>query len=118
MLDRRHEMFEAWTLAGADAFAGPGVRPAHFASLKEENEDGFYAAPLGELKKVNDGLLMVQKGEEDFVDYILSSLPKFPEEYVDIKRVNAGLLEAGEAKASELELGKNICALSQAYEDE
>ena len=35
-----------------------------------------------------------------------------------IKRVNAGLVEVGEAKASELELGKNICALSQAYEEE
>ena len=49
--------------------------------------------------------------------YILASLPKFPEEYVEIKRVNAGLVEASEAKASELELGKNICALAQAYED-
>ena len=28
-----------------------------------------------------------------------------------------GLLEVGESKASELELGKNICALSQAYDD-
>jgi hypothetical protein len=93
------------------------VLPAHFATLKEENADGLFAASLGELKKVNDGLLMVQKGEKEFVDYILSSLPKFPEEYVDIKRVNAGLLEAGEVKASELELGKNICALSQAYEE-
>ena len=85
--------------------------------MKEENEDGLYAATLGELKKTNDGLLMVQKGEEEFVGYILSSLPKFPEEYIDIKRVNAGLLEAGEVKASELELGKNICALSQAYDE-
>jgi len=93
------------------------VLPAHFSSLKEENDQGLFAAPLGELKQQNEGLLMVQKSEEEFVEYILSSLPEFPEEYIDIKRVNAGLLEAGEAKASELELGKNICALSQAYEE-
>jgi len=94
------------------------VLPAHFATLAEENGEGLFAAPLGDLKKVNDGLLMVQKGEEAFVSYILASLPKFPEEYIEIKRVNAGLVEVGEAKASELELGKNICALSEAYEEE
>jgi glyoxylase-like metal-dependent hydrolase (beta-lactamase superfamily II)/rhodanese-related sulfurtransferase len=96
---------------------GVVVLPAHFSSLKEQNEEGLYAASIGHLKRSNDGLLMVQKSEEEFVEYILASLPKFPDEYVDIKRVNAGLLEAGETKASELELGKNICALSQVYDE-
>jgi hypothetical protein len=36
---------------------------------------------------------------------------------VDIKRINAGLLAADEDEASALELGKNVCALSQAYKD-
>jgi glyoxylase-like metal-dependent hydrolase (beta-lactamase superfamily II) len=94
------------------------VLPAHFSNLAEANEAGLYAAPLGDLMQRNDGLLMAQKSEEEFVAYILGSLPKFPKEYVEIKRVNAGLLEVGEAKASELELGKNICALAQAYGDE
>jgi glyoxylase-like metal-dependent hydrolase (beta-lactamase superfamily II) len=93
------------------------ILPGHFSSLKEENETGLFAATMGDLKKGNEGLVMVQKGEEDFVEYILASLPEFPEEYIDIKRVNAGLLDVGESKASELELGKNICALSQAYEE-
>ena len=93
------------------------VLPAHFSSLKEENADGLFAATMGDLKQKNEGLLMAQKTEEEFVEYILASLPEFPEEYIDIKRVNAGLLEAGESKASELEMGKNICALSQAYEE-
>jgi hypothetical protein len=39
-----------------------------------------------------------------------------PEQYIEIKRVNAGLVEPDEETASELELGKNICALSKAYE--
>lgn len=38
-----------------------------------------------------------------------------PEQYVEIKRVNIGLTHADEQTASELELGKNICALSDAY---
>jgi len=43
---------------------------------------------------------------------VLSNLPKFPKEYIEIKRVNAGLVSPSEGEASELELGKNICALS------
>jgi glyoxylase-like metal-dependent hydrolase (beta-lactamase superfamily II) len=94
------------------------VLPAHFSGLGEVGADGLCSSTLGELRASNEGLIMAQKSEEEFVDYILASLPKFPEEYVEIKRVNAGLVEVGEAKASELELGKNICALSQAYEEE
>ena len=93
------------------------VLPAHFSSLNEANDGGLYSETLGDLKQKNQGLLMAQKSEEEFVEYILASLPRFPDEYIDIKRVNAGLLEVGESKASELELGKNICALSQAYDD-
>jgi glyoxylase-like metal-dependent hydrolase (beta-lactamase superfamily II) len=93
------------------------ILPGHFASLAEESDNGLFAATLGELRQRNEGLVMVAGEEQAFVDYILSSLPKFPEEYIEIKRVNAGLVEAKEAKASELELGKNICALAQAYND-
>ena len=93
------------------------ILPGHFSKLSEAGDDGLYAETLGQLKRVNGGLVEAQKSKEEFVDYILSSLPKFPEEYVDIKRVNAGLLAVSEGKASELELGKNICALSQAYDE-
>jgi glyoxylase-like metal-dependent hydrolase (beta-lactamase superfamily II)/rhodanese-related sulfurtransferase len=93
------------------------VLPAHFASLAEANDRGLYAGSLGGLKQRNEGLLMAQKSQAEFVDYILGSLPRFPDEYVDIKRVNAGLKQVGESKASELELGKNICALARAYSE-
>jgi len=33
---------------------------------------------------------------------------------VEIKRVNAGLVQPTEEEAEELELGKNICALADA----
>lgn len=91
------------------------VLPGHFSAPAEANADGTYAAALGLLKQENDGLQMVAKGEQAFVAYILASLPTFPPQYVEIKRVNAGLLHPDEEKASELELGRNVCALSQAY---
>jgi glyoxylase-like metal-dependent hydrolase (beta-lactamase superfamily II) len=91
------------------------VLPGHFSSPREANAQGLYGERLGELYKKNEGLRMVQKGEREFVSYILSSLPTFPPQYVEIKRVNAGLILSDEEKASELELGKNICALAQVH---
>jgi len=92
------------------------VLPGHFSNLDEADETGRFAASLGDLKKRNDGLVALQReSEEGFVRYLLASLPQFLPEYVDIKRVNAGLLTPSEEDAATLELGKNVCALSQAY---
>ncbi|HWI60447.1 MAG TPA: MBL fold metallo-hydrolase [Symbiobacteriaceae bacterium] len=93
------------------------VLPGHFSHPSEGNPQGLYTGTLGALKAQNEGLQMVQAGEEPFVRYLLASLPVFPQQYIDIKRVNAGLLKPDEDKASELELGRNICALSQAYKE-
>ena len=93
------------------------VLPGHFAGLAEEGENGLFAAPLGDLRQRNEGLVMAAGAEQEFVAYILASLPEYPDEYVEIKRVNAGLVEVKEATASELELGKNICALARACAD-
>jgi glyoxylase-like metal-dependent hydrolase (beta-lactamase superfamily II) len=90
--------------------------PGHFSGLNEANETGLFAASLDDLKKGNDGLLALQReSAERFIRYLIESLPKFIPEYVDIKRVNAGLLAPVEEEAATLELGKNVCALSQAY---
>jgi glyoxylase-like metal-dependent hydrolase (beta-lactamase superfamily II) len=91
------------------------ILPGHFSTPVESNPDGTYAAKLGHLKRENDGLQIVQQGEAAFVAFILANLPTFPPEYVEIKRVNAGLTEACDGKATELETGRNICALSGAY---
>jgi glyoxylase-like metal-dependent hydrolase (beta-lactamase superfamily II)/rhodanese-related sulfurtransferase len=92
------------------------VLPGHFSSLDEADETGRFAASLNDLKKRNDGLVVLQReSEEGFVRYLVESLPKFIPEYVDIKRVNAGLLAPAEEDAATLELGRNACALSQAY---
>ena len=89
------------------------VLPGHFSSLAEENEAGLFAASLDELKQSNHGLqLLAQETEEGFVRYLLENLPPFLPEYVNIKRVNAGLLAPSEDEASQLELGKNVCGLA------
>ncbi len=92
------------------------VLPGHFSSLEEADDSGRFAASLDDLKQRNDGLVALQRESEvGFVRYLLESLPKPIPEYVDIKRVNAGLLAPAEEDAALLELGKNVCALSQAY---
>ncbi len=91
------------------------VLPAHFAmASKEERPDGTYFDTLGNIKRNNPKEYQAES-KEAFIEFILSTLPVFPPQYVDIKRVNAGLIVPDEEKASELELGKNVCALSGAY---
>lgn len=88
------------------------VLPSHFSSMQESNADHTFSRRLGELKKENEGLIMAQRPLKEFSEYILSHLPPVPKEYMDIKRVNLGLLSVDDDKASELEIGKNICAVS------
>ncbi len=89
------------------------VLPGHFSSLAEENEATLFAGTLDNLKQHNPGLQILEReAEEEFIRYLLENLPPFLPEYVDIKRVNAGLLTPSEDDASTLELGKNVCGLS------
>lgn len=88
------------------------VLPGHYAQHKEADETGLFAMRMDELWQKNPDL---QVGKEAFIEFVLTHLPNLPEQYIQIKRVNAGLVEPDEAEASELELGKNVCALSTAY---
>jgi hypothetical protein len=89
------------------------VLPGHYSRSQEARADGLFAATLGELKRTNADLRTYT--ESEFRNHILSSLPQFPPQYVDIKRVNLGLLAADADRIEELELGKNVCALATAY---
>jgi glyoxylase-like metal-dependent hydrolase (beta-lactamase superfamily II) len=86
------------------------ILPAHFSTLDEGGTDGIYAATYREVREQNDGL--APRSRDEFINYVLGHLPTFPEQYVEIKRVNVGLVEPSDEKASELETGKNVCALS------
>jgi glyoxylase-like metal-dependent hydrolase (beta-lactamase superfamily II)/rhodanese-related sulfurtransferase len=85
------------------------ILPAHFSTLDEGN-DGIFAKAYAEVREINEAL--TPRSREEFTDFVLSHLPVFPDEYVEIKRVNIGLTVPTPAQAEELELGKNICALS------
>jgi len=89
------------------------VLPAHFGGLEESNDNYTYGKTLRELKKTNEELQLIQKPPQAFNQYIAEHLPTFPPEYVDIKRINLGLLKPSEEKAEELELGKNMCAIKK-----
>jgi glyoxylase-like metal-dependent hydrolase (beta-lactamase superfamily II) len=100
-----------------DLPAGMTVLPGHFSTLAEADDRGRFAAALSDLKKHNDGLAVLERtNEEGFVRYLVENLPPFDPEYVEIKRINAGLSTPSEEDAAELETGKNVCALSQAHE--
>ncbi len=88
------------------------VLPAHFNHMREADDQGYYRATIGALRSHNEGLLMLGQGLAAFSEYILESMPEYPQSYDDIRRVNTGLLQVDEAKASELELGPNLCALT------
>lgn len=88
------------------------ILPAHFSTLDEGDANGVFAAPFAEVRATNDALR--PRDEAEFTSYVLSHLPVFPREYVEIKRVNIGLVTPCDGTANELELGKNICALSNA----
>jgi glyoxylase-like metal-dependent hydrolase (beta-lactamase superfamily II)/rhodanese-related sulfurtransferase len=89
------------------------VLPGHFAAPAEADDAGRFAATLADIEQHNQDLRAAMGTEKEFVQHILASLPQFPPQYVDIKRVNAGLMEPDEAAAAELELGKNVCALAK-----
>jgi glyoxylase-like metal-dependent hydrolase (beta-lactamase superfamily II) len=86
------------------------ILPAHFSTMDEADSQGRFVATYGQVKQQNDGL--APRSREEFIAYVLGHLPTFPEQYIDIKRVNIGLMTPDEEKASELETGKNVCALS------
>ena len=87
--------------------------PGHYASFAEANEGGVYIKRMADLWQENSGLQFANR--DHFIAYVLTHLPEMPEQYIEIKRVNIGLSQPNEQEASELELGKNICALSDVY---
>lgn len=89
------------------------VLPGHFSEIAAADDNGVYRATLGELKANNPGLRLVAEGEAAFDAHVLASLPEYPESYIEIKRTNAGLAHAEGRHAQELELGKNVCAVSK-----
>ncbi len=87
------------------------VLPGHYARHDEAAETGLFAKRLSVLWQENEDLQ--RSAKQEFIQFVLNHLPTLPSQYVQIKRVNAGLVTPDEQKASELELGKNIAPYPQ-----
>jgi len=88
------------------------VLPGHFSTLAEANDAGLFAAPLDELKHKTRPAIAGARNRGGLCPLPAGNLPPFLPEYVNIKRVNAGLMAPSEDEASQLELGKNVCGLA------
>jgi glyoxylase-like metal-dependent hydrolase (beta-lactamase superfamily II) len=88
------------------------VLAGHYASFAEADDAGVFGRRAADLWRENEALHFDDR--QRFVAYVLDHLPAVPPQYIDIKRVNAGLMQVDEQQAGELELGKNLCALSDA----
>lgn len=86
------------------------VCPAHYTSRSESHEDGTLRRRLGDLL-VNDPVVSIAD-EDEFVSYVVSHLGTPPGEYSEIRRINMGWDRPGPERVSELEVGRNECALT------
>jgi glyoxylase-like metal-dependent hydrolase (beta-lactamase superfamily II) len=88
------------------------ICPAHYASDRERRADRTVAGRFGDLLAANPALRFTD--EAGFAAWVLGHEASFPDVYRQIKAVNVGLLDVGEASADELEVGRNECALGGA----
>ncbi len=90
---------------------GLEVCPAHYTSRLESRHDGTIRRDLGDLLE-NDPVVSMED-ETTFVEYVVGHLGEAPAEYDDIRLINLGRKEATDEEISELEVGRNECALSE-----
>jgi glyoxylase-like metal-dependent hydrolase (beta-lactamase superfamily II) len=86
------------------------VLPAHASSLEGSGPAGVVTAVLGELRKGNRAM---QLDLDAFVREAEHAAGSAPPEYARIRAINLGRETPPEGELTELELGKNQCALSR-----
>jgi len=86
------------------------VLPGHYSSWSEANENLIFIDTLGNLKKHNTAFQYVHEGK--FAEFIKDNIRPQPEVYADIRKMNAGWMEACEDEQDTMDLGKNECGAS------
>jgi glyoxylase-like metal-dependent hydrolase (beta-lactamase superfamily II) len=86
------------------------VLPAHASSLAGPGPAGALAGVLGDLRSRNRAMRL---DLDAFVREAEHAAGSAPPEYAKIRAINLGRETAAEAELTELELGKNQCALSR-----
>jgi glyoxylase-like metal-dependent hydrolase (beta-lactamase superfamily II) len=87
------------------------ILPGHYMDWREANPSQIFSDTLGNIKKENSAIYGISS-ETQFIDWIKDHMRPQPEVYAEIRKVNAGLLEAGEEEQEVMDLGKNECAAS------
>jgi glyoxylase-like metal-dependent hydrolase (beta-lactamase superfamily II) len=86
------------------------VLPAHASGLAAAGSDGTVAGTLGDLRRRNRAMRL---DLEAFVREAEHAAGSAPPEYARIRAINLGRETAAESELTELELGRNQCALSR-----
>jgi len=87
------------------------ILPGHYIEWGEANSEQMFIDTLGSIKRKNANIYGIQK-EADFVQFIVENIRKQPDEYAEIRKVNAGLLKVDDEDQEIMDLGKNECAAS------
>lgn len=87
------------------------ILPGHYIEWSEANSEQLFIDTLGSIKQKNSDIYGIQE-ESEFVQFIKDNMRKQPDEYAEIRKVNAGLLEVDDEDQEVMDLGKNECAAS------
>jgi glyoxylase-like metal-dependent hydrolase (beta-lactamase superfamily II) len=87
------------------------VLPGHYIEWSEANSEQLFIDTLGNIKQKNSDIYGIEE-ESEFVNFIKNNMRKQPDEYAEIRKVNAGLLDVDDEDQEVMDLGKNECAAS------
>jgi len=87
------------------------ILPGHYIEWSEANPQQMFVDTLGGIRNKNADIYRIAK-EDEFVRFIKDNIRKQPDEYAEIRKVNAGLLEVDDEDQEIMDLGKNECAAS------
>jgi len=87
------------------------ILPGHYIEWSEANPQQMFVDTLGSIRNKNADIYAIAEADE-FVSFIKDNMRKQPDEYAEIRKVNAGLLEVDDEDQEIMDLGKNECAAS------
>jgi glyoxylase-like metal-dependent hydrolase (beta-lactamase superfamily II)/rhodanese-related sulfurtransferase len=87
------------------------ILPGHYLEWSEANQEHLFVDSMGSIKQRNADIYGITD-EGDFINFIKDNMRKQPDEYAQIRKVNAGLLEVDDEDQEVMDLGKNECAAS------
>jgi glyoxylase-like metal-dependent hydrolase (beta-lactamase superfamily II) len=109
VLEWTAQLWNSVTAVKASWKPGVMIHPAHYGTEAERRSDNTVGEPFGHLLETNAALAM--DGRDAFVSWVEGKASSFPDAYREIKAVNVGLSAVDDARADELEAGRNECAL-------